>query len=378
MTVVYTLTGPGARFSAALAATQVGYVVGQAMIDQAKAGNKTPTPVGTGPFIYADWQPNDHFTATRNPNYWRAGLPYLDQITFRPIPDTIQREATLKTGGVDMIHSTDPDTINRFTGQAGYQLVDSRTGVIGEPTIAFIMLNTVVSPTNDLRIRQALAKATDQAQVQKIFDCGYGQPVNGLFLPGSPYYSATGFPTYDPAAAKELVAAYKAEHGTPTLELLTITDPLLAKVVQVIQQMWTEVGFDVTIARWSRPTSSTTSSSASSRPATFYQFGAVDPDLNYWWCSTTTAGPVGSVALNFARNNDPLIEQHRHRAGHQRSRDPDRRLPDGQQTPGQGPPLHLARAVLLLRGRRQPGPELRQPDAAQRHAAVLVRRGGSS
>ena len=41
-----------------------------------------------------------------------------------------------------MIGSTDPDTINRFTGQSGYQIVDSATGVIGEPSMAFIMLNT--------------------------------------------------------------------------------------------------------------------------------------------------------------------------------------------------------------------------------------------
>ena len=46
----------------------------------------------------------------------------------------------------------------------GYQLVDTRTGVIGEPTFSFIMLNTAVAPTNDLRIRQALAKGLDQAE----------------------------------------------------------------------------------------------------------------------------------------------------------------------------------------------------------------------
>ena len=65
MTVVYTLSAPRPSFAAGLT-TQVGYVVGQAMLDQTAAG-KTPTPIGTGPFIYSSWQPNDHFTATRNP-----------------------------------------------------------------------------------------------------------------------------------------------------------------------------------------------------------------------------------------------------------------------------------------------------------------------
>ena len=308
LTVQYTLSGPNPGFTAGLA-TQVGYVFGQAMIDEYNSGNSAPTPVGTGPFIFKEWQPNNHFTATKNPSYWRKGLPYLDQITLRPIPDTIQRESTLKTGGVDMIGSTDPNTIKRFQGLSGYQVVDSLTGVIGEPSMAFIMLNTAVAPTNDLRIRQALAMSLSQATVQKIFGGGFTQPINGLFLPDSPYYSATGYPAYNPAAAKKLVASYKAEHGTPALQLLTIPDPRLAQVVQIIQQMWNQVGFDVSISQIEQANLISNFISGKFQAATSYQFGAVNPDINYVWWSTTTAGPVGSIALNFPRNSDPVIEQ---------------------------------------------------------------------
>ena len=310
MTVVFKLEAPNPGFTAGLA-TQVGYMVGQAMIDQANAKVALPTPVGTGPFVYQNWQPNNHFTCTRNPNYWRQGLPYLDQITLRPIPDTIQREATLKTGGVDMIGSTDPNTIHRFQGQSGYQVIDSATDIIGEPSMAFIMLNTVVEPTNDLSVRQALAMAIDQATVQKIFGGGFTKPVNGLFLPGSPYYTSdTGYPSYDPAAAKKLVAAYTSKHGSaPSLELLTITDPRLAQVVQIIQQMWQQVGIDVTVSQVEQADLINDFIAGKFQAATSYQFGAVDPDLNYVWWSTTTTGPIGSIALNFPRNSDPVIEQ---------------------------------------------------------------------
>jgi peptide/nickel transport system substrate-binding protein len=308
LTVEYTLQAPNPGFAAGLA-TQVGFVFGQAMIDEYKAGNANPTPVGTGPFIFKEWVPNNHFTATKNPNYWRKGLPYLDQITLKPIPDTVQREATLKTGGVEMIGSTDPNTVNRFKNQSGYEVIDSLNNTIGEPSMAFIMLNTVVAPTNDQGIRQALAKATDQAQVQKIFGGGLTKPINGLFLQGSPYYSATEFPTYDPAGAKKLVSQYKAQHGTPKIELLTITDPLLAQVVQIIQQMWNQVGFEVTISQLEQADLINDFIAGKFQAATSYQFGAVNPDLNYVWWSTTTAGPVGSIALNFARNSDPVIEQ---------------------------------------------------------------------
>jgi len=308
MTVVFSLEAPNPRFPAGLT-TQVGYVFGQAMIDAVKAGNSNPTPIGTGPFIFQSREPNNHFTVTRNPNYWRKGLPYLDQITYRPIPDTIQREATLKTGGVDMLQSSDPGTIKRFGGRSNYQVVDTRTGVLGEPTMAYIQLNTVVAPTNDLRVRQALAKGIDQAVIQRVFGGGYATPVNGVFLSDSQYYSPTSFPAFDPAGAKKLVAEYKAEHGTPSLQLLTITDPRLGQVVQIIQQMWSQVGFDVTIGQVEQATLATDFVSGKFQAATSAQFGAIDPDLNYVWWSTTTAKPVGSIALNFARNSDPVIEQ---------------------------------------------------------------------
>jgi ABC-type transport system substrate-binding protein len=310
MTVVFTLTGPNPTFPSGLT-TQVGYPVGEAMIKNAAAGGSgTLVPVGTGPFIYSQWQPNDFFTATRNPHYWREGLPYLDSITFKPIPDTGQRESTLRTGGVDMIESADPTTITNFSGSggSGFQLVDSQTGVIGQPTFAFIMLNTVVPPTDDLGIRQALAKGMDQAEVQNIIGGPPAKPATGIFTPGSPYYSDPHYPTYDPSGAKELVNTYKAAHGTPTVNLLTIPDPLEVKVVQAIQQMWEQVGFDVTLSEVEQATIIEDFVLGKFQAVTSYQFGAVNPDLNYVWWSTTTISPIGQIGLNFTRLDDPQIE----------------------------------------------------------------------
>ena len=310
LTVVFTLTGPNPTFPAGLT-TQVGYMVGESMIQKAAAGGSgTLVPVGTGPFIYSEWQPNDFFTATRNPHYWQHALPYLDSITFKPIPDTGAREATLRSGGVDMIQSAAPTTITNFSGSGGngYQLVDSRTGVIGQPTFAFIMLNTVTPPTNDLSIRRALAQGLNQSEVQKIVGGPPLPPATGIFLADSPYYSDTHYPTFDPAAATALVDAYKAKHGTPTLNLLTIPDPLEIRVVQAVQQMWEQVGFNITLSEVQEATLIDDFVLGNFQAATSYQFGAVNPDLNYVWWSTTTIAPIGQVGLNFTRLDDPKIE----------------------------------------------------------------------
>jgi peptide/nickel transport system substrate-binding protein len=308
LTLVYNCSPALVGFPAALA-TQVGYVVGQAMLDAVAASpSATPNPIGTGPFVFEAWQPNQQFSATRNPHYWQSGLPYLNSITFKPIPDTTQREATLKTRGVDLIVSADPKTVTRLSGQPGFQLVDTLNYTVGEPDMDFIMLNCASAPTNDLRVRKALAMATDQAQVIKIFGGGISKPSNGLFPKGSKYYSATAYPTFDPTGAKALVAAYKAQHGTAAFQLTGTTDPRVAAVTQVLQQMWNQVGFDVSVKSIEQAELITDAIEGNYQALTFEQFAVPDPDLNYVWWSTTTVAPPGQISLNFARNSDPQIE----------------------------------------------------------------------
>jgi peptide/nickel transport system substrate-binding protein len=308
MTVIFTLTGPATGFAAGLT-TQIGYMVARSMLDRtATSSGQSVTPVGTGPFVFGDWQPNGHFTATRNPHYWQPGLPYLDQITFRPVADTVQRENSLKTGTVDAIISIDPQTYQHFHDAAGYQSFFETSPVVGVPTMGFMLLNCAQAPTDDLRIRQALAKATDQRVIQKVFGHGSVQVVDGLYLPDSPYYSATGYPTYDPAGASALVREYAAQHGTPSIQLSTTPDPRITQLIQVVQELWAKVGVHSTIAVIQQADAIIDLLTGKFQAVPSAQFGAVNPDLDYPWLSTTTVKPIGTIGLNMARNSDPAIE----------------------------------------------------------------------
>ena len=308
MTVVFALSGPATGFAAGLT-TQAGYVVAQATLDQTAASPDSPvTPIGTGPFVYAGWVPNDHFTATRNPHYWQDGLPYLDQVTFRPIVDTTQREDSLATGAVDAIISLDPHTYERFRADPGFQALYQTSPVIGSPTMGFMLLNCARTPTDDLRVRRALAKATDQAALQKIFGDGTVERIDGLFLPSSPFYRPTDYPLPDPKGASALIAAYTRDHGTPSVTISSTPDPRTLQLVQVIDQMWSEVGVHVTITVVQQADAIIDLLTGEYQAVPSAQFDAVNPDLNYPWLSTTTVEPIGTVGLNFARNDDPVIE----------------------------------------------------------------------
>ncbi|MFC7657657.1 ABC transporter substrate-binding protein [Pseudonocardia benzenivorans] len=60
-------------------------------------------PVGAGPFMLVSWVRDAKLDVTRNPHYWQPNMPYLDNIEFRPIPDTDSRSASIQNGDVDMI-----------------------------------------------------------------------------------------------------------------------------------------------------------------------------------------------------------------------------------------------------------------------------------
>ena len=79
-------------------------------------------------------------------------------------------------------------------------------------------------------------------------------------------------------------------------------------MVQAIQQMWQQVGFDVTISEVEQATIIDDFVLGKFQAVTSYQFGAVDPDLNYVWWSTTTISPIGDHRPQLHPDQRPGIE----------------------------------------------------------------------
>ncbi len=173
-------------------ATQIGYPIALAQL----GANDSTHPIGTGPFIYESWEPNDHFTAQRNPHYWRPGLPYLDSITYRPIAEDQSRENALRSGSVDIMITRDPGAIRDLRANTSYQQVADLDQTHGQTDMDFIILNTEADPTSDLVVRQALAHAMNVDEIVKLFGDGVTEANTSLFPPGSPYRArpTTGTP----------------------------------------------------------------------------------------------------------------------------------------------------------------------------------------
>jgi peptide/nickel transport system substrate-binding protein len=299
------MKAPWVPFPYYLAQGQTGYVAAPSMLNS-KTG--TSNPVGTGPFVFKEWIPNSHFTATANPHYWRKGYPYLSQITFKPIIDPNARVDALETGTVDMMHTNSPSTLLQFRHNKKWAYYDNSGSILGQPTVNCLMLNTGAAPFNNHTLRTAMAKASNPAQYSQVIDKGINAPMSGLFLPGSEYYTKTAYPSYDPKGAAKLVKQIEHETGQPVSFTLTATSNSdVQRAAQFVQQKFTQAGMKVNIETLAQSALINNALAGTYQATTWRQFGAVDPDLNYVWWSTTTTSPP--LALNMARNSDPRIQK---------------------------------------------------------------------
>lgn len=302
LTVRLTMNQPWAVFPVVLTG-QPGYVAAPAQLESDQAAQQA---IGTGPFIQKEWVPDRQFVATKNPDYWREGLPYLEQVTFLPIPDVQTRLDTLETGGLNITATTDDQEIVNAREEAAdgeLQLIED--GSSGEET--FIMLNTMVPPLDDIRVRQALAYATNKDAYIQTLGSGILVPANGPFNATSQWFNPEveeTYPQYDPEKARQLVDEYEAENGPIQFEFSS--PPVLSnqEIVTLIAGQWAEVGIETTQTSKEQATFILDAVSGNFEANLWRQFGTPDPDGDYVWWAEQNANPIGEFSLNMARNQD--------------------------------------------------------------------------
>ncbi|TKJ24833.1 ABC transporter substrate-binding protein [Blastococcus sp. CCUG 61487] len=210
-------------------------------------------PVGTGPFRFVSWQRDSQIVLERNDDYWQDGLPYLDRIVFRPMPDEDTRLASLESGDIDVMQSLRQSTVIRARGLDGFSNYEHLGSNSGGGTF-----NTSRPPFDDVRVRRALAHAIDQeAVIEVLGGAGVTPPTTQFYSEDSPYYSeevADAYPRYDPEKAQELYDDYVNDptrsDGKPVGTPLSFTyscppDPSLNEVAQLVQSLYGAIGAQV-------------------------------------------------------------------------------------------------------------------------------------
>lgn len=189
-TAVFKLANPAPYMLRALSAYESPIVPKHILegtdIKSNKLGNN---PVGTGPFKFVEWKKGQYVRLDKNENYWREGLPYLDRVVGRFIPDASTRTAAMENGevlyaaynaipNIDAVRLKERDDIGVTTD--GYSMINPMT---------LIEFNTQDGPFIDPAVRRAISTAVDRRFLIDTVFFGYGNPATSAL---SSNFGATG------------------------------------------------------------------------------------------------------------------------------------------------------------------------------------------
>ncbi|MFD0661760.1 ABC transporter substrate-binding protein [Thermocatellispora tengchongensis] len=241
LTIRFTLAHPSGSFPNVFTAeSSVGFIGSPAAIKADPEGFRDK-PVGAGPFMFKEWVKDDHLTLVKNPQYWQRGLPHLDGIEFKIIPDGQTRADALRSDAVQLTQA-DPDNYRPLAADGRFVVHEGSGG-------QFVFLNQSTEAGRDVRLRRAIQLAFDPKTANSVI-FGANSPWDGdvdclPWTKESPACLKGDAPAQDIAEAKRLVAEYVADGGKPRLTL-TINDTKV-KDAEYIQATLRQIGIDVTI-----------------------------------------------------------------------------------------------------------------------------------
>jgi peptide/nickel transport system substrate-binding protein len=134
-------------------------------------------PVGTGPFKFVEYRPNERIRVTRNPDYWKPGRPYLDGIDYTIIPNPATQLLAFVAGKLDFTFATIP-LLKDLKSQAPQAVCD----VVMDNNSRDLLINRAVAPFDKLEARQAIALSLDRKAFIDTLAQGEGA-VGGALLP---------------------------------------------------------------------------------------------------------------------------------------------------------------------------------------------------
>jgi peptide/nickel transport system substrate-binding protein len=132
-------------------------------------------PVGTGPFKFAEFQKGDQVRLVRNDRYFKPGLPYLDELIFKIIPQANTSVLALEQGEVDYLWSVPGPDMARLKGLAGVTVASTSAGSGGSNCQDTLIFNLRKPPFDKLEVRQAFAYAIDRQQILEQVRFGQGR-----------------------------------------------------------------------------------------------------------------------------------------------------------------------------------------------------------
>ncbi|MCF0142607.1 MAG: ABC transporter substrate-binding protein [Parasporobacterium sp.] len=261
--------------------------------------DQAANPIGTGPFKYKSFTPGEAFVTVKNENYWKAGVPYLDEVTYKIVADSETAVLQLNAGTLDIFQYLDQDAADALSDD--FYLA---TGTVNY--VHALYLNNGRAPFDNILVRKAMCYAIDRDLVNTMVCGGKSHIIGTNMVPSAAkYYNAATETVYthDVEKAKELLK----EAGYPDGFEFTITVPNNYAphegAAQVIKECLAEVGITAIINTVEFTTWHSEAYTDRNYDATIV---AVDGRLapNSWFVKNVSTG-----AKNFTNYSNPEFDQ---------------------------------------------------------------------
>jgi peptide/nickel transport system substrate-binding protein len=197
-------------------------------------------PVGTGPYVFQEWVAGENITMTANPEYWDDPQPSVETVVWRFIPEHATRLASLETGEIDLADAILPTAIPDLEAAENLEAVS----VEGTRRV-YIGLNTLLPPTDDVRVRQAINYGTDIEAICETIFGGATTRMRNWMEPAFQNPEVEGY-HYDPELARQLLAEAGYPDGVSvTLDYARTGSLGIDEFPQAIAISLREVGIEV-------------------------------------------------------------------------------------------------------------------------------------
>jgi len=225
-----------------------GFIVSSKAVEAMGDDTIKTHPVGTGPFMFESYTPQNSVVLTANPDYFR-GAPKLGGVELRYMPDASSRELGLQSGDLDAAAGVmEAQWVDRINSEGNLT-----ADVFGVGEVAFFNYNVNVPPFDNPQVREALNYAISRDEHLAL----YGEPVAENVFSVVPEAFMPGGLTREEAEAAGVVFDYDPEKATAlleeagvsdlTIDLITSEMPAYRSNYEVLQAELAEVGITVNL-----------------------------------------------------------------------------------------------------------------------------------
>ena len=217
-------------------------IVPKAVVEQDGEKKFGEHPVGTGPFMLSSTTPDfSRIALTRNPDFWRKGMPYLDGLVYKQIENDNARLLAVKSGQAQLGIGVPYSQVESVESTSGLRMViEPIWGAWINP------FNNTEGPLADPKVRRALLYATPYEGIVSTVFKGIATQANSIVGKLKYWKNIKPYP-YDQAKAEAILKETKFPNGFPLDIQVQGGETNGELLASILQSTWKEIGVDVSI-----------------------------------------------------------------------------------------------------------------------------------